>query len=787
MKALIRRHVRSRRFTIWAALLTASAVALAFLPLFDLLGFEFSFVLGFVASIGAADLGSTLVRRARASERAGLELAVTPGRCLAIVWLAAAATAALQLVPPLAVISLNALRVRNCDWWFGLETYLGLAVVGSLIGTSVGVLCGIVAGDRRRWSNALPYLVIIASISGAVWRFYSEPPVFAFNAFGGYFPGNLYDENIVLPAAFYWSRLWQAAVLVLLYGLVALRLDVPSLKLRWNLPRPTAPRWRSAALVVLSGAAAATLWVRSGELGFAIEAEDIQEALGGRFDTEHFTIYYPLGGPIERDIEIIARDHEFRLAQVERVLGAEASGRITSYYFPDPDTKGRLIGARYVHMAKPWRNEIYLDHQPFPHHTLRHEIAHVVAGAFSDSVFGVSVEAHMGLPIAFNVGLIEGTAVAADWPDHRGGELTPHQSVKALTQLGLAPPVDAILSPRFLTFASTRSYTTGGSFVRFILERYGADRLRALYATGGHFMLALGRSQGEVIAEWRAMIERVELPPDAAQVIEEAFRRPGIFSRTCPHAIARRQERAGQLLARGRLRDAADELRRVCADAGGEPAYLLQLATVLEQLGDHAEAERIRATIASADDVSSTLRANALLARLSTAMRHGDRQAAARLLAQAEALPVGEDLRRILAAYRLALDHDGPGGDALRRYFFGDSPRALPDLVLYMARAGAVVAAEPELGMGHYLVGRNIHHRGADREATAALTRALDFGLPHPLLVREAARMLAEAGYLAGDHAAVRRAIDILGASDQPEVYRLLAEDWRERLAWQQK
>src|SRR5690606_7869024 len=158
-------------------------------------------------------------------------------------------------------------------------------------------------------------------------------------------------------------------------------------KLAWKAPRPTFRRWRPGVLVVVAGAVAATLWARSGELGFAIEADDIQEALGGRIDTEHFTIYYPLGGIVERDIAAIAEDHEFRLAQVERVLGAEASGRITSYYFPDPDTKGRLIGARYVHMAKPWRNEIYLDHQEFPHHTLRHEIAHVVAGAFSDSVF----------------------------------------------------------------------------------------------------------------------------------------------------------------------------------------------------------------------------------------------------------------------------------------------------------------------------------------------------------------------------------------------------------------
>jgi hypothetical protein len=172
------------------------------------------------------------------------------------------------------------------------------------------------------------------------------------------------------------------------------------------------------------------------------------------------------------------------------------------------------------------------------------------------------------------------------------------------------------------------------------------------------------------------------------------------------------------------------------------------------------------------------------LARLATAMRAGEPARAERLLQQAEALPLPEDLHRMTAAYRFALDRRGPGGDALRRYFFGDSPTELADLVLYVARAGAIVAAEPGLGMGHYLVGRNLHGRGANRETTAALLRAHELGLPHPLLVRENARMLAEAGYLAGDDDAVRRAIGVLDGADQPEVYRLLAGDWRERLAW---
>jgi hypothetical protein len=165
-------------------------------------------------------------------------------------------------------------------------------------------------------------------------------------------------------------------------------------------------------------------------------------------------------------------------------------------------------------------------------------------------------------------------------------------------------------------------------------------------------------------------------------------------------------------------------------------------------------------------------------------MRAGDHRRADALLRQAEALPLPEDLRRITVAYRLALDHRGPGGEPLRRYFFGDSPRELADMVLYVARAAAIVVAEPSFAMGHYLVGRNLHGRGANRETTAALLRAHELGLPHPLLVRENARMLAEAGYLAGDDHAVAIAIDVLSSPDQPEVYRLLANDWHERLTW---
>jgi hypothetical protein len=69
-------------------------------------------------------------------------------------------------------------------------------------------------------------------------------------------------------------------------------------------------------------------------------------------------------------------------------------------------------------------------------------------------------------------------------------------------------------------------------------------------------------------------------------------------------------------------------------------------------------------------------------------------------------------------------------------------------------------------------------------EATAALSRALELGLPHPLIEREAAVLLAETGYRSGDLAAVERAAAVMMRPDQPAVIRLFGADWLERLHW---
>lgn len=783
VSAALAAQLRSPRSWVFGGLLVVVAVVLATMPLLGVLGFEFSFVMALAASVAAADLGGSLARRVRsAPARPGAR----PVHLIVSLVAAAGLLAIASTVLPLVVIALNGLRVRTCDWPFGFICYGALTVLSALWSAGIGVLCGLAAGRRRVLSNALPYLVLVALILHSLWRFYAAPPVFSYNPLVGYFPGNLYDEEIGLGAPLAWSRLHQIALLVGLLGLAAALIDAPTASLRLHRRRPVGVRWAAAVSAVLALGLALVLRVNAGALGFSVGKADLAEELNGRVETAHFVILYPRGGAIERDIAMIAEDHEFRLAQVVRALGvAPPPWRITSYYFASSEQKARFIGARNVQMAKPWRREIYIQDAPFPHQILRHEIAHAVAGLFGDPLFHVSAGRVLGLPVFFNAGLIEGIAVAADWPDHFTRTLTPHQAVKAMTDMGMVPPLARLLSPGFFAFSSARSYTVTGSFVRFLLDRHGAAALQELYRSGGDFELAYGRSRDQLAADWQAMVARLDVTAPAREKVRERFRRGGIFERPCPHAVADKLGRLGRLTGRGELDEAIEVARSLCADVPDEPRHLMELAELLFRAHRPDDAAAIYRKLADDQEgMSSTVRADALLALAQLAAARKDDKALAEALERAALLPMEDDQARQVAVQRFAASHAGPAGPALRAYLWPPDPNAPIDPVVQLGRAAAAAMAEPDLAVTHYLIGRVQSGRGAPVETARELRRAIDLGLGHPLIIRECAELLAAEAYEAGDYGSVERAAVILTAADQPEVTRLFGYDWLERLYW---
>ena len=176
-----------RRFWIWSALLALLALGLDFVPLFDVLGYDFSFALGLAAAFAGADIGHGAAAAARRRQAP-----VTPVAPV----VAGLAGALAALVLPLALSLLNALRVRNCDLGAGLVFFALLPVGSAVYGATAGALAG---WWLPRGGRLVAWLLPLLSIAWSLERLYRHPAVFVFDPFGGYFPGPIYDEAMRPP------------------------------------------------------------------------------------------------------------------------------------------------------------------------------------------------------------------------------------------------------------------------------------------------------------------------------------------------------------------------------------------------------------------------------------------------------------------------------------------------------------------------------------------------------------------------------------------------------------
>jgi hypothetical protein len=764
---------RTRRTWIWAVLLAGLGALLCALPLFGLLGFEFCFVLGIAAAFAGAHLGAGEVgdARAGASRSDGERADARPLRVVTALWGAAFCRGLALLALPLTVVTLNALRVRNCDWPDGLAWFALLPVASLAMGAALGVVAGL-ASPRGAVAVGLAWAGIVASVAWSAWRFYAAPPIFAYDPFGGYFPGTLYDEEVAIPGALLWARLYHATGALAALAACAAFLDGRRLRLRRF--AASSDRRGAALFAAALAAAALLLYGARARLGFQLDADDIARALGGERGTPHFVLHYSPSGPWAKEIDLHAAEHELRYAQLARRLGVEPRVPVHAFLFDSAAQKQALMGAAHTFVAKPWRREIYLQHEPWPHPVLAHELAHVFAGAFGDPLLGI---ARRGA--AINVGLVEGVAVAAAW---HGAPLTPHQTVAVLRREGIEPPLARVLSLRFFGLNASQAYAVAGSFCRFLLDAYGPAPLERVYREGGTpaaFAAAYGAPLDALAARWHAVVDAQPLPDEARQLAAERLRRPTVFHKVCAHDLALRRQAAQRAGAAGDRARALDELEAVCADDPDDPQTLADVLEAARAADRPDEVRRRAEQLLSGARTPPSLRARAHVVLGDLALERGELDAARAAYRAAEALPDEEAAARLTTVKRLATETP-PVEPGLMHWLVDPPGKRDSALDLYALRE--LDAAHPERGLYAYLLGRQLVARGRFAEAAAVLGRALAAGLPDARFVREALRQQGIARLRAGDAAGARAAFERL-ADGAPEGIRLEAADWLERTA----
>jgi len=747
---------RSRIATVTLYLVTG--IVCSRVPLLNYLGYESSLVFALLASIvtGCAVIAATQ-RALRSPDPAGWSV----GHMAGLFWQQLFANFLLLLIP-LAILTANALLVKNCAWWEGLGFYILLPFVSVWFSAALGLFCA----AHYRHARLAFFSAMIVSLLYVLFLGYATPAIFSYNFFYGYFPGLSYDEllGISLPLILFRFLTIGLGAVLLWLSLLLVRSSRPDdtwvKKGKTLLALLISRRWR----VVGTSVAAALLLVVvfRCELGWESTAGYIQSQLGERYDTPHVTVYYSSSVLSPAAIRRIAGEHEFRLAQLVRDFGVGSEPHVESYVYPNAAVKQRLMGAGNTNIAKPWSGQVHCTLQSLEM-TLKHELAHVVAAPF-------------GLPIiraSLSTGLVEGLATAQDgtW-----GNRTLHQYAAAMRKFGPMPDMPALMSfTGFVAQNTALSYIAAGSLCRYLIDAYGMKPLLAVYG-GTDFTDAFGRPLPELVAEWERFLGRMRVEDRERDVLESFFRQPPIFRKTCARVIAGRNEAARASLARRDYARARDLYRASFQEAGGYES-LGGLLAAMVRLREYEAAVRLcDSTIAGSDRPAQYLPLFLWYGDARWAL--GDTAGARQLYLRLRDAELADYLVEGAAVRLLALDDSLHRPDFLA-FFLSDAP----DSARIMMLDSLVRLAPKETPLLRYLAGRTLARKGEPASAVAVL-QSLDLtALSLPL---EHLRRKTVGGqfYLLGNLEAARTAFWLSLNGLTNEAATIEAREWVTRCDW---
>ena len=757
MMGALRRAADCRSFQVALAVGSVLALGLSFSPLFGTPGVESALVFGIVLPPFMAAFGARYALRY--ADRTPIERAYD------------ASLAALAILGgPVLLQLLATLWFRNCALLQGLA-FLALGPgVGAVYAAVTGVLIAALV-SHPRWATGLAVAAPLVLLGWGVWEFWSSPAIFVFGHYGGWFPGTLYDRGIELTASYLTFRVSTVVLVGLLLALLhVVERGEPGV----GFPRWIRPTDAHVWAVLLAGAALA-FYAFGPELGHRATVEHIAEGLGVTRESERCIVHAPREMD-RRELRRLVQDCSYRVVAAEEALGVREHGKVRAFFFRTPEEKQKYMGARRTYIAKPWRGEVYLQQQAWPHPVLAHEVVHVVARNTARGPFQVGGSWGGWLP---DPALIEGVAVAAAW-DVRGG-LTPHQWARAMVELDQMPSLNDVFGLSFLAQPPRNAYTVAGSFLRFLLDQYGADAVATAYRTGD-LEEATGKGLTELESEWREFLDEVSLPPEAKALAEVRFRGESVLSAVCPHEVARLQTQLAGDLAAGDHAAATDTCEEILAIDDDAVAVRAQLLGTLAWKGNERAANEQLSRLTAEPPAPQAIVAVARERLANAAWHRGDAPQALSIYRSLLSEPLEEDRARSLEVRIDALAAGGRQADAVFDLLVGQDGRA-PARDWRCTSPASFGCSEKTVSAPTSKPASSCS-LSISRERCAWLTEARERGLATERLEREARRMEVRLAVGLGRTAEAERLLRAWSETQPPVPVAAEIEDWSRRIRW---
>ena len=521
MKMFLKSFRTTQQIILFSILILTNLILIK-LPLVGILGYEFSAANAILLYL----IGGVYLIHVLRSERQGeLELLqiwrLNKNRLLTFV------------IIPFLIGLISSFFFSKCPLFEGILFYLVITVPAYLLGLTFAYYTFALS---KKYSYLFFFISFIVLIFLPLDELFFNPQVYFYNPIIGYFPGTIYDENIRIDRLLIAYRILNLSFVVVILYLAQLMRQKKMLAKSFSL-----------LIIVL---VALTFSILKPLLFLSTDKESLNKRLHNTLSTDNFFIHYGNKSLFVNRTKYVALLHEYYLDQIKNQLGIRFSQKIDSYVFRNREQKQELMGAGNANIAKPWLRQIYLNYSSYEE-TLKHELVHIIASSFGTTVLKVADN--------FNSAMIEGLAVAID--DNYDGRPV-HYLAKLAWQGGYRVSIPTLFSGiNFFAQTSSISYIYAGSFIKYLIDRFGIGTVKHLYRSTD-FKKYCGKDIHQLSNDYVEFLNNYRIVSNKYQA-QLYFGSKTIFKKYCPRFAASQTREASKYFQRGKFNNALELFKDV--------------------------------------------------------------------------------------------------------------------------------------------------------------------------------------------------------------------------------
>jgi len=372
-------------------------------------------------------------------------------------------------------------------------------------------------------------------------------------------------------------------------------------------------RMRAFQALFSGGILALILCCARGQVGVGPGLGALHARLSEELRTEHFVIRYTPGSYAELFAQAVARDAEWHHHRICRDWGIQPEAPTRLYLFRSRDEIERFTDHR---SALVILRRVYIGYWAALESTLSHELVHAL-----------HIELSPTPRVLLSRGMLEGLAMA--WEHDYAHSPAAHRIEAAALAGGTLPAAQTFMAlGGFEDVDEGNAYQAAGSFIGFLVQRHGFEKLRQVQRTMD-FEAAYGQDLQALDAQWRSFLQQVPIDLAQAAADSEAYDAelwPGYREERCPKLRPRELLPREDARRHWKTEDwaGAFSLYHSLYQEQGKPRLAYQAAQCLRRQGRELEAVQLLDEALQDESLEVEQRFRLLQSRLASQMARQD-------------------------------------------------------------------------------------------------------------------------------------------------------------------